>query len=142
VDRLIELLFPATPRELGPRRGIKIFLRAVHVACAGILSGAYLLGVDAAREGWLAATVTTGTALLLLDLHESGAFLLQVRGVVVLLKVAALCALLGLPALEPAAGWILVALVVLSVVFSHAPSGVRYRVLWFADRVNEARTKG
>jgi hypothetical protein len=143
VSLFSDLLFPSEPRALGPRRGIKIVLRAVHVLCAGILTGAFVLEVAAAfREPWLAATVASGVALLLLDLHESGAFLLQVRGLVVAFKVATLGALLALPALEAAAPWILAVLVLLSVIFSHAPSKVRYHVFLFGDRVSGARTKG
>ncbi|HJP02245.1 MAG TPA: hypothetical protein QF764_10795 [Planctomycetota bacterium] len=140
---LRDLIFPPAPRDFAPRRAVKIVLRAVHVLCAGILTGAFVFEVAAAaREPWLAATVASGAALLLLDLHESGVFLLQVRGVIVLLKIGALCALLALPALEAAAAGIMVTIVLLSVVFSHAPSNVRYRVLLFADRVSGARTKG
>jgi len=132
------LLFPETPRAFPGRRSLKMALRAGHVLCAGIVTGAYVLNAgDAACRGWLWATFGSGSAILLLDLHESGAFLLQFRGAVVLAKLA-LVALL--PLLAPHEAWVLAALVVVSVVSSHAPAKLRYRVL--AGRVTGAETKG
>ncbi|NIM00593.1 MAG: hypothetical protein GTN89_06945 [Acidobacteria bacterium] len=79
-------------------------------------------------------------ALLLLDLHESCVFLLQVRGYLVILKIA----VLGLvPRLDPTvAAWVLGVLVVVSVLSSHAPSRVRYAVPIGGSAFRGARTKG
>jgi hypothetical protein len=132
-------LFPAEPRSFPGRRGVKILLRAVHVLCAGTLTAAYLLEVEGARPAWLVATVLSGLAILALDLHESASFLLQVRGVVVLAKIALLAAL---PALGGSGAWLLVPLLLASVIFSHAPSKLRYLVLVGRGRVRGAETRG
>ncbi len=90
-SRLSALVFPDPPRSFRGRRATKVSVRAVHVLCAGVLVGSYLLHADEeTRRTWLTATIATGMALLLLDLHESGAFAFQVRGVFVASKIAIL----------------------------------------------------
>jgi len=137
---LARLIFPETPRRLPGHRAIKVVLRALHTLCAGVLVGAYLLDGSAAdRSWWLWAAVLTGCAMLLLDLVESGAFLLQVRGAVLLLKVMLV---LGLGYYGESAGQVLAGLFVLAVSSSHAPSKLRYFVLVGGDRITGATSKG
>jgi hypothetical protein len=138
--RLSSLLFPAQPREFPGRRALKILLRAVHVLSAGILTGLYIFEAgDVLRDGWLMGAIGSGALLLLLDLHESGAFLLQVRGLVVVGKIAVLAML---PMMDAQAGRMLAALVVASVLSSHAPATVRYFVPFGGNRLGGAKTKG
>ncbi len=138
---ITNLLFPTEPRSLPGRRGLKISLRAVHVLCAGVMTGAYVLDPVAARPGhWVTATLVSGAAVLLLDLHESGIFLLQLRGWFVVAKLGAVAVV---PRIEPAAAaWLLGALVVGSVLSSHAPSRVRYFIPFGGGRFTGATTKG
>jgi hypothetical protein len=128
-------LFPDPPRGFPGRRAVKILLRGTHVLCASLCLGAYAF--DAAGRGtWLLAAIVTGLLLLALDLHESAAFLLEVRGLVVLGKIAALAFL-------PEGGaWLLGAVVLVSVVSSHAPGGIRHRVVLGRGRVQAAQTRG
>jgi hypothetical protein len=133
-------LFPSEPRAFKRRRETKIALRAVHVLCAGVLTGAYLLGAEhAVRMGWLWATIATGSAILLVDLHETAVFLVQTRGFVVMGKIVTLALL---PHLGEAAGYALAVLVLVSVVVSHAPGAVRYRIWIARDRLTGSETKG
>ncbi len=137
---LWSLLFPARPRELPGRRMLKIVLRAAHVLCAGILVGSYMFDVEASlKTTWLVATIGTGMLILLLDLHESAAFLFQVRGLVIAIKLGLLAAL---PLFEPYQTWVLAFLVIGSVISSHAPSKVRYFVLVLGDKVRAGTSKG
>ena len=134
------LAFPDPPRSFPGRRAAKISARAVHVLCAGVLVGSYLLHADEVlRHRWLTTTVATGFVLLLIDLHESAAFLLQVRGMLVLGKLGIVAML---PALGTAAGYLLAVVLLVSVVLSHAPSRVRYFVVFGRAHVRGARTKG
>ena len=134
------LFFPAQPRSFPLRREVKIALRAAHVLCAGVVTGAFLFDVGGRPcNAWLVATVVTGLSILLLDLHESGAFLLQVRGVVLLIKVALLAAV---PMAGGRAGWLLAAIVIVSVVSSHAPSRLRYHMVFGGTRIRGAETRG
>ena len=134
------LLFPDPPRSFKGRRAAKISARAVHVLCAGVMVGSYLLHADEALQyAWLAATVVTGFGLLLIDLHESAAFLLQVRGMIVFGKLGVVALL---PALGSVSGYVLAAVLLLSVVMSHAPSSVRYFVVFGRGYVRGACSKG
>jgi hypothetical protein len=137
---LSRLIFPSEPRSLPGRRGVKISLRAAHVLCSGVAAGAYLLPAgEAARGAWLGAVATTGLAILLLDLFETGVFLVQVRGLVTLTKIGLLAAL---PLFQERAGWLLAALVIVSVLSSHTTSKVRYFVIFGRRRLKGAETRG
>lgn len=139
VSGLTRLIFPAEPRSFRGRRGVKVLLRSLHVLCAGILTGAYLFDAGArSRSSWLLASVATGLLILLLDLHESGTFLLQVRGLVVVGKIGTLGAL---PLFAGYEVWVLSSVVVGSVLISHAPSRIRYFVVGGSGR-RGAETKG
>jgi hypothetical protein len=120
---------------------LKIALRGIHVLAAGILAGSYVLESSPGLQArWLAAAVLSGLLLLLLDVHESCVFLLQIRGYFVIFKLAALGFLYRL---EPVpASWLLVVLLVVSVVSSHAPSAIRYAAPLGSRRFRGARTKG
>ncbi len=131
------LLFPDPPRTFPGQRWIKITARAIHVLCAGIATGAYLLaGGD---PGWLWATVATGVLLLLIDLHQSAAFLCEVRGLLVLGK-------LGLLSLWPVLGdnarWLLPVLIVVSVISSHAPGSFRHHLVFRRGKVTPSTSHG
>ena len=137
---MTSILFPETPRDFPGRRWLKIVLRAVHVLCVCGFSGAVFLSVtSAARDDWFWATVISGIVLLALDLHESGVFLIQIRGLVVLVKLIAL----GFVHQDDLTAKIVVAAVILlSVISSHASSTVRYRLLFGGDRFKGATSKG
>jgi hypothetical protein len=139
VPGLLAILLPPEPRRFRGLRALKISLRAAHVLCAGVLTGAYVLEVPAGRGAWLAATLASGGAILAVDLYQTAAFLLQVRGLVLLVKVSLL---LALPAFGGAARWVLAALVLLSVISSHAPSKVRYFVLVGRGRIRGSTAAG
>ena len=136
---LAKLIFPEPPRSFPGRRGAKIVLRSLHVLCTGILTGAYLFDAGAtSRSSWLLAAIVTGLLILLLDLHESGVFLFQVRGLVVVGKIAALAALPLIPGREV---WLLSGLVVVAALTSHAPAKIRYFVVGNGS-LRGAKTKG
>jgi hypothetical protein len=135
------LIFPREPRSFPGRRGLKILLRAVHVLCAGVLTGGYVLGVSTqTTTPWLTATLVSGTVILLLDLLESGVFLLQLRGWIVLAKIGTLATLPWLGALP--AAWLLGAMMLFSVLSSHAPSRARYFIPLGGKGLKGACTKG
>jgi hypothetical protein len=77
--------------------------------------------------------------MLGLDLHESGAFLLQLRGLVVGVKLL-LIALL--PLFDAAAVWVVAVIACGSVISSHASSSFRHYLVWGRGRIHAAETKG
>lgn len=137
---LRELLLPARPRELPGKRWLKIFLRGLHVLAAGLFVGASVFpATPQEHKMCLVAAVLTGVMLVSLDLYESGAFLLQVRGAVLVAKLACLCLL---PWLGAARNPVLMVLVVVAVVSSHAPAKVRYHLLFGRGRVVASESRG
>ena len=132
-------LFPDPPREFPGQRLLKVSLRAAHVLCAGVFAATYVLDEPTARDAWLVATVASGGAILAADLYQSAAFLLQTRGLVLLAKLVVVAAL---PHSGSAAPWLVSALVVGSVLSSHAPSRVRYFVWVGRGRVKGDESRG
>ena len=123
----------------GWQRWLKITLRASHVLGAAIVAGGVVLGVTGEElEGWLFLLVGSGVAVLAFDVAESPAFLIQTKGVVVLLKLAVLAAIV----VSGSGDWLLAPILFASVVSSHAPSGLRHRVLVFGDRVRGRSSNG
>ena len=139
-SRVRSILFPEPPRNFRGRRTLKIFLRGLHVVCAGLCLGAYAFDVAAGeRIVALWAALGSGLAMLALDVHETAAFFLQVRGLVVVLKLVLLALL---PWFGGAKAEILGALMLLSVVSSHAPGKIRHHQIAGTGRLHGARTHG
>lgn len=133
-------LFPDPPREFRGRRSLKIALRAAHVLMVCVLLGAYVFdATPAERTTWLWAAIASGASILLLDLHESAAFLMQVRGLIVLGKIALVGAL---PVFGGAQVWVLVFLVAASVLSSHAPGSFRHRQVWGRKGIRGGESHG
>jgi hypothetical protein len=107
---------------------------------AGVFTGSRIFEIQPELQApWLAATLTSGCLLLALDLHESAAFLAQVRGFVVLAKLVAILLILSSGANH---GWACALLIAVSVVFSHAPARVRYFVLIGQGRIRASTSRG
>jgi hypothetical protein len=133
-------LFPDPPRDFRLRRELKILCRAVHVLCVALLLGAVVYDEPAGEQQralWL--VVGSGLSILVLDLYETAAFLLQVRGLVLLVKLIGVAAL---PWLEGGRALLLAALILVSVVSSHAPAKLRYFVLIGRGRIRGSETPG
>ena len=114
--------------------------RAAHVVLSGVYLGALVFDVEpASRWPWFLATLLSGLLILCLDLYESGAFLLQLRGLVVAIK---LILLAFVPAFGAAGVWVLAAVAFVSVISSHASSTFRYYQVWGRGRIKGADTRG
>ena len=137
---ILRLLIPPTPRRYAGQRQAKITVRATHVVLSGIFLGAFVFGVEpASRWPWFMAALGSGLLLLCLDLYDSGAFLLQLRGLVVTVKVLLLA---FLPTFGEAGAWVLAGVAFASVISSHAPATFRYYLLWGRGRITGAKTSG
>jgi hypothetical protein len=133
-------LIPPEPRHYTGQRWIKMLARSAHVVLSGIYLGAFVFHVDpATRWSWFLAMLLSGLLMVCLDLFESGAFLLQLRGLVVGGKLILLAAL---PVFGEAGVWVLAFIAICSVISSHASSNVRYYLIWGRGRINAAETRG
>ena len=137
---IFRLLIPPEPRQYPGQRWLKMTARAAHVVLSGVYLGAFVFHVEpASRWPWFLATLLSGLLIVCLDLYESGAFLVQLRGLVVAVKLVLLA---SVPAFGAAGVWVLAVVAFVSVISSHASSDFRYYLVWGRGRIKGAETKG
>ena len=128
VSPLGRVLFPATPRRFPGERWINNWLRSAHLVGVAGIGGGYLFGLAEAQ--WLPfwhLTLGTGVALSLLYLWASVAWLLQLKGLAIVVKLALLALAVLLP---PWRGELFILVIVISGLIAHAPGAVRgYRLV-------------
>jgi hypothetical protein len=99
-------------------------MRTLHLLSLAGVGGGVLFGIDAdlwVGYWWLA--LGSGGLLMLIDIVSNPVWIVQVRGIVILTKLL-LLAFLGSGALLDR--WILIVVIVMSAVISHAPGKLRY----------------
>lgn len=123
----MRFLFPDTPRDFPLRRAVRTVLRTLHILATGVLLGGHIFGQ--AKEqlfGWLVGSVASGVVLLATDLHATFAVVLEVRGLLVLLKIVLTASVLFFwEARVP----LLVAALTLGAAGSHMPGSLRHRLI-------------
>lgn len=88
-----DLWLRVEPRPVPAARILRTALRTAHLIAAGALYGGHVYGVDAERlVPALAAVLATGGAFLGLEVYQSSIWLIQVRGVATLAKLAMVAA--------------------------------------------------
>jgi hypothetical protein len=110
------------------KRWSKISLRTLHLlAVAGVGGGVlFALEKDLWINYWWLALVS-GILMMLMDIAANPVWIVQVRGVVILLKLI-LLALLGInPDWD---SFLLAVIIIISAVISHAPGKLRYYSLY------------
>ncbi len=110
------------------KRWSKISLRTLHLlAVAGVGGGVlFALEKDLWINYWWLALVS-GILMMLMDIVANPVWIVQVRGVVILLKLIPLALLGSYP------GWdsfLLAVIIIISAVISHAPGKLRYYSLY------------
>ncbi len=120
------------------KRWLKIGLRTFHlVGFAGVFASA--LNQSDQPVFW-ALTIFTGVGLLILESLSNLIWFVQVRGLIIYIKLGLLYGLYVLP--EFAVAW-MIAIIVLSGIISHAPSSFRYFSLLHGKKVTSLQdTKG
>ena len=126
---LAALLFPEPRRRLAGARWWNIAARTVHLAATGTLLGGHVFGADADRLLPLLWTaIVTGGVMIALEVYPSAHWAHQVCALVVFVKLLLLCLI---PLLWAYRIPILLAVVVLAGVGSHAPRRVRHFSLYY-----------
>lgn len=123
------------PRPLPGVRVIRTTLRTAHLVAFGALYGGHVYDVPAAAL-WpaLVATVGSGAALMGLEIYRTPLWLVQVRGVVTLVKIILVAAV---AVCWTARVWLLTAALVIGAVVSHMPGRYRYYSLVHRRAVGE-----
>jgi hypothetical protein len=114
--------------EFAGKRTLKIALRTAHLLAISVICGAILLDVSHAtlHYYWLAA-ISTGIAMLLIDALSNMVWFVQVRGMIIGLK---LLLLMMLPLAPDWGKLVIVIIMILSGTIAHAPGSWRYYSLW------------
>lgn len=121
---VFRLLIPETPRVFPAQRWVRISLRTLHLIGVAGVGGGFLYGAEPASwMPYLWLTVLTGVAMVGVELWSTGLWLIQVRGLSVVVKLGLIAWLLRADQLELP---LLITVLVISGVVSHAPADVRY----------------
>ncbi|MFQ5667357.1 MAG: hypothetical protein ACE5I7_13125 [Candidatus Binatia bacterium] len=113
-----------TPRPLPGVRAIRTMLRTAHLIAFGTLYGGHIYSIAPDRlHPALLATIATGAALMGLEVYRTPLWLVQVRGLATMVKIALVVAV----ALWWDVGVVfLTAAIVIGGVTSHMPGRYRY----------------
>ena len=113
---------------IAAKRWTKISLRTLHLLAVAGVGGGVLFGLDKGlwiNYWWLA--MASGILMILIDWISNPVWIIQIRGLVIILKLALLL-LLGFNT-----NWdsmLLLFIIIISAVISHAPGNVRYYSLY------------
>ena len=123
-----QCLFPRSTREFRGKRWVKIALRTLHLVGVAGIGGGFLYG--AAVENWrvyLYLTLLSGAAMTVLEIWSNGIWLLQLRGIAVMVKLGLMAVLALWPVADAA---LFIVIIVISGAIAHAPGAVRYFSPW------------
>ncbi len=121
---LFRLLVPETPRVFPAQRWARITLRTLHLIGVAGLGGGFLYGAGQAMwMPYLSLTFYTGVAMVAIELWSTGLWLIQLRGLSVVIKLGLIAWMLRSDQLDLP---LFIAVVAISGVISHAPGAVRY----------------
>ncbi len=118
-----KLFFPANQRQFPGKRWLNIFLRSFHLVGIAGIGGGFIFGLEEAQ--WLPfwyLAILAGGLLALLYIWSDAIWFLQLRGMVIIVKIFLLSMTLVLP------NWraeIFISIIVLSSLIAHAPGNVR-----------------
>lgn len=132
---LYRLLFPAESRNFPVNRWTRISLRTLHLIGTAGVGGGFLY--QSPKESWLPyliLTVASGFAFMLLELWTNAVWIIQIRGVAILIKLLLLSCL---HFCQGYAAWALVISIVISGLISHAPANVRYFSVLHGRRIDD-----
>lgn len=119
---------PGQPPTSNGLRWLRIAIRSLHVLAIAGLAGGVFWGVDPAELGpWWTATALTGAALAATFSTGGLGWLIELRGLSLLLKLGLLALIFPFPGL---ARPLVVVAILLAGVTSHMPGRFRYRVPW------------
>ena len=126
---LSALLFPDPRRSLPHSRWWNIGARTAHLAVTGLLLGGHAFGAGAdTLMPLLWVAIASGAAMIAIEVYPTAHWAHQVCALFVYAKLGALCLV---PFLWEHRVPLLLAVVVLASVGSHAPRRVRHYSLWY-----------
>ena len=110
--------------KLTIKRWTKISLRTLHLLAVAGVGGGILFGLEKdlwINYWWLA--LVSGVFMMVIDITSNPVWMVQVRGLVIYLKLVLLAFIGSNPPID---GLLLAVIIVVSGIISHAPSQLRY----------------
>lgn len=106
------------------KRWLKIFLRTLHIASVCAVTGLVLVQ-QPHSQAWLfwSLAMSSGLLLLLIDVLSNFLWLVQMRGLLIFIKLLLLALM---PFVSGYDQWLILFALCISAFISHAPSDVRY----------------
>ena len=119
------------------KRWTKISLRTLHLLAVAGVGGGILFGIE--KELWINywwLALVSGALMMVIDIVSNPVWVVQVRGLVIFLKLI-LLALLGQdPGLDRV---LLIVIIVISAIISHAPGKLRYYSVFHRKTITSAK---
>jgi hypothetical protein len=123
------------------KRWTKISLRTLHLLAVAGVGGGILFGLE--KDLWLNywwLALASGVLMMLIDIVSNPVWVVQVRGLVIFLKLILLMFLGGSQAWDST---LLIVIIVISAVISHAPGKLRYYSIYHKKVITSSNdTKG
>ena len=123
------------------KRWSKISLRTLHLLALAGVGGGILFGLEKdlwINYWWLA--MVSGALMMLMDIIPNPVWLVQIRGVVIFVKLILLACLGHYPEWD---SLILAVIIIISAVISHAPGKLRYYSIYHRQVITSDKdTKG
>lgn len=121
---LKQLLFPETSRTFFAKRWLDISLRTLHlIGIMGIAGGVLFAAPEGLWLPYAKLTILSGVAMVVLSVWSNGIWLIQLRGLMIIVKLM----LLTFVSLDQNNSLvILIIIVIISGIISHAPAKIRY----------------
>jgi hypothetical protein len=127
------MVFPKKPRSFKGQRWVSIVIRSLHLIGITGVGAAFLFQLpDTKWFPYMVLTLTSGSAMMLLEIWSNGIWLIQLRGLSTLLKLLIL-SVTFIVGLQP---YILIAVILISDIMSHAPAKVRYYSVFHRTIIN------
>lgn len=123
MTKILDIVFPDADRTFPGQRWVNIMLRTTHLVGITGVGGGFLY--HSPQENWmpyLGLTVVSGVMMMGLSIWVSGMWLLQLRGVAVIVKLL----FLGFAMIRGLEASIIIIVIIISGVIAHAPGKVRY----------------
>jgi len=122
--------------KLTTKRWTKISLRTLHLLAVAGVGGGILFGLEQdlwINYWWLA--LVSGALMMMIDIISNPVWVVQVRGLVIFLKLILLALLGQNPTLDPI---LLMLIIIISAIISHAPGKLRYYSVFHKKVISSA----
>jgi hypothetical protein len=132
--KISRIFFSAQPRKFKNKRWLEITLRTIHLIGIAGAGGGYLYQVP--HQLWLPyqnILVVSGILLVILEIWTNPIWIIQIRGIAITLKLVLLFLMPFVQGWEP---HIIITVIIISGISSHAPGDVRYYSLIHGKRMD------